>query len=124
MTRTHLLACHECDLLQFDVALPEGGVLRCRRCHGELYRNRANSLNRAFALSLGAAVLLLIANSYPIVGLSVSGTSEVLIIGLLVALIKLAYVASVVVGVGLWSFDSRLIWDAARQDHDGTRKTF
>lgn len=74
MTHARLLACHECDLLQVDADLPEGGVLRCRRCHGELYRNRANSLGHALALSLGAAVLLVIANSYPIVGLSVSGS--------------------------------------------------
>jgi paraquat-inducible protein A len=184
MTRAALLACHECDLLQTAAEVPEGGVLRCRRCHGELYSNRAHSLDRAFALSLGAAVLLMIANAYPIVGLSVNGTlvettligavrvlykdgiwplaalvfvttiltpflqvasmlwmlvplrvnrvpwgaafvfrlarlvqpwgmTEVLIIGLLVALVKLAHIASVVTGVGLWSFGALMLVLAA-----------
>ena len=184
MTRATLLACHECDLLQRDAGVPEGGVLRCRRCHGELYRNRADWLGRAFALSLGATVLLVIANSFPIVGLSVNGTLvnttligsvrvlyrdgmwpiaglvfattvltpflhvatmlwllvplqfdrvpwaagvvfrlsrlvqpwgmiEVLILGLLVALVKLSHIASVVPGIGLWSFGALTLTLAA-----------
>lgn len=49
MTRGSLIACHECDLLQREVPVPEGGVLRCRRCHAALYRNLPNSLDRALA---------------------------------------------------------------------------
>jgi paraquat-inducible protein A len=175
MTRGGLIACHDCDLLQREAPVPEGGVLRCRRCHAELYRNRVNSLERALAFSVAAIVLYAISNAYPIVGLSVNGTvvettlmgavdvlyldgkwpiaglvfattvlmpalqiasmlwilvplrygrlpwggafifricrmaqpwgmTEVLILGLLVALVKLSAIASVVVGPALWSF--------------------
>jgi paraquat-inducible protein A len=184
MSRTELIACHECDLLQRAVAVPPGGVLRCRRCHAELYRNRADSLERSLAFSLAAAVLFVVSNLYPIVGLSVSGTvvettllgavrvlyldgmwpiaglvfattflmplvqtvsmlwmllplvfdrvpwraaivfrtchlaapwgmTEVLILGLLVALVKLAHIASVVVGTALWSFGALMLILAA-----------
>ncbi|TDG08342.1 paraquat-inducible protein A [Paraburkholderia guartelaensis] len=69
-----LIACHECDLLQREVAVPEGGSLRCQRCQAQLGRELPNSLERALAFSLAAVVLFGISNVYPIVGLSVNGT--------------------------------------------------
>ncbi len=68
-----LIACHECDLLQHEVALPEGGVARCRRCGGLLYRSHPRGLERALAYTLGALVLFVISNTFPIVGLEVNG---------------------------------------------------
>ena len=48
--------------------------LRCRRCGAELYRNRPDSLDRALALHARArSCCSLIANAFPIVGLSVNG---------------------------------------------------
>ncbi len=46
-----LIACHECDLLQREAPLPRGGVARCGRCGGELYRNHPESLERTLALT-------------------------------------------------------------------------
>lgn len=68
-----LAACHECDLLQREVPLPAGGVARCARCGAELYRDRPASLERALALAAGALLLFAIANSFPILGLSLQG---------------------------------------------------
>jgi paraquat-inducible protein A len=68
-----MIACHECDLLQHEVALPVGGVARCRRCSGLLYRNHPRGLERALAYTLGALVLFAISNTFPIVGLEVNG---------------------------------------------------
>jgi len=68
-----LIACHECDLLQREVALPRGGVARCGRCGAELYRSHPQSLERTLALTAGAIVLFAIANSFPIVGLQLDG---------------------------------------------------
>jgi paraquat-inducible protein A len=68
-----VLACHECDLLQREVRLAPGGVARCRRCGAQLYRNRPHGLDRALAYILGAFILFLIANSFPMVGLSIRG---------------------------------------------------
>ncbi|MCC8403227.1 paraquat-inducible protein A [Paraburkholderia sp. MMS20-SJTN17] len=195
MTDGKLIACPECDLLQREVHVPEGGALRCRRCHAQLYRDLPNGLDRALAFSLAAVVLFGVSNVYPIVGLSVNGTvvettllgavnvlyndgkwpiaglvfattvlmpilqtvsmlwllvplkfdrtpwggpvifrlcclcqpwgmTEVLILGLLVALVKLSHIAAVVVGPALWSFgalmfvlaaagaafDTRILW--------------
>jgi paraquat-inducible protein A len=68
-----LIACHECDLLQREVALPQGGVVRCGRCEAELYRSHPQSLLHTLALTAAAIVLFAIANAFPIVGLELQG---------------------------------------------------
>jgi paraquat-inducible protein A len=68
-----LVACHECDLLQREVPLPGGGVARCGRCGAELYRDRPASVDRSLALTAGALLLFIIANSFPILGLALQG---------------------------------------------------
>jgi paraquat-inducible protein A len=184
MTTGHLIACHECDLLQRELPLPRNGVLRCRRCNAELSRSHTNSLERALAFTLTAIVLFVIGNAFPIVGLEVNGDlvettllgavrvlyddgmwpiaglvfattflmpllqmsamaylllplrfgrvpyrsdqifrvmllarpwgmTEVLILGMLVALVKLAHIASVVPGTALWSFGALMLLLAA-----------
>ncbi|WP_106277874.1 paraquat-inducible protein A [Paraburkholderia sp. BL25I1N1] len=175
MTRREIIACEECDMLQLAAPLPPGGSWRCRRCRAELGRERTNGPERALAFTLASAVLLVISNAFPIVGLSVNGhlvqttlagsvrvlyahgtwplaalvflttiltpvlqtlamlwllvplrlgrvpwhavegfrlfqlarpwgMTEVLILGLLVALVKLTHIAKVVPGTALWSF--------------------
>ncbi|TAL96712.1 MAG: paraquat-inducible protein A [Paraburkholderia sp.] len=183
-TAGRLIACHECDLLQREPALPPDGVLRCCRCRAELYRAHPDSIDRALAFTLASGVMFAISNVYPIVGLEVSGDlvettllravrilyddgmwpiaglvfattflmpllqmatttyllvplwlhrrpyradlvfrlmhlaqpwgmTEVLILGMLVALFKLAKIASVVPGVALWSFGALMLLLAA-----------
>ena len=73
MADAKLIACHECDLVQREVALPPAGVARCGRCGAELYRSHPESLDRTFALTVGAIVLFVIANLFPIVGLALQG---------------------------------------------------
>lgn len=184
MTTARLIACHECDLLQREAALPDGGVARCRRCGAELYRSRPQSLDRALAFTFAAMVMFGVANAYPVVGLSVNGDlvqstlfgavrilyrdgmwplaglvfvttlmmpllrmaamaylllplrlqrlprwpdqafrvldiaapwgmTEVLILGMLVALVKLSHIATVVPGVALWAFGGVMLLLAA-----------
>jgi paraquat-inducible protein A len=50
-----------------------GGSARCPRCDRELRRRRTDSLNRTLALTVAAAVLYLIANSVPMLGLTIVG---------------------------------------------------
>lgn len=69
----HLIACHECDLLQREVPLPRSGVARCGRCGATLYRSQPESLELTLALTLGAIVLFVVANTFPIVGLKIQG---------------------------------------------------
>lgn len=64
-----LIACHDCDLLQWERPIAPGGVARCARCGAELYRNRPDGLERSLIYALGALILFVIANAYPIVGL-------------------------------------------------------
>jgi paraquat-inducible protein A len=68
-----LVACHECDLLQREVALPPAGTARCIRCKAFLYRDQPHGLDRALAYAAGAAILFVVANSFPLVGLEVNG---------------------------------------------------
>jgi paraquat-inducible protein A len=209
MTHREIIACEDCDLLQLAAPLAPGSSLRCRRCRAELGRGRSNGPERALAFALASAVLLVISNVFPIVGLSVNGNlvdttlagsvrilyehgtwplallvlmttilmpvlqtlamlwllvplqlgrtpwravegfrlfqlarpwgmTEVLILGLLVALVKLAHIAKVVPGTALWSFialmlllaaasaafDPREIWArlrAGKRDGDASR---
>ncbi|CAG4893617.1 paraquat-inducible protein A [Paraburkholderia gardini] len=175
MTAPEIIACPECDLLQLGAAVTPGSSLRCHRCHAVLRRGRSNGPENALAFAIASAVLLVISNVFPIVGLSVNGNliqttlagsvrvlyvngtwplavlvgittilmpvlqtvamlwlllplqlgrvpwqapaafrlfqlarpwgmTEVLILGLLVALVKLAHIATVVPGTALWSF--------------------
>jgi paraquat-inducible protein A len=179
-----LVACHECDLLQREVPLPGGGVARCGRCGAELYRDHPASMDRSLALTSGAILLFIIANSFPILGLALQGQVinttlygavqrlwdedmrsvaalvfattiampalellalaylllpvrvglvppyfalvfrmlqavkpwgmvEVLMLGVLVSLVKLAHLAGVVPGIALWSFAALMLVMAA-----------
>lgn len=67
------IACHECDLLQTEPCLAPGETARCARCGALLARNPPDSLDRSLALACTAAVLYLIANLYPLVGLEMQG---------------------------------------------------
>jgi paraquat-inducible protein A len=72
-----LIACPHCDLLQRTAKLSEDRVARCRRCFALLYRPRDDNLDRPLAYTLAAAILYVIANAFPIVGLEVQGQSTV-----------------------------------------------
>ena len=68
-----LIACQHCDLVQRLPELEPGASARCPRCSKELWRRREDSLNRTLALTLAAAVLYVIANSVPMLGLTIVG---------------------------------------------------
>ncbi len=70
---TSLIACLHCDLLQRIPELAPGASARCPRCNKELWRHREDSLNRTFALTLAAVVLYIVANSVPMLGLTIVG---------------------------------------------------
>jgi len=68
-----LIACPRCDLLQRLPNLASAASARCPRCNEELWRRREDSLNRTLALAVAAAVLYLVANTVPMLGLTVVG---------------------------------------------------
>jgi paraquat-inducible protein A len=69
-----VIACHECDLLQREIELPPGRVARCARCGAKLYRIENRSIDHTLALTLAAAVLFILANTFPIIGLQIQST--------------------------------------------------
>jgi paraquat-inducible protein A len=68
-----LVACPHCDLLQRLPALADGASARCPRCDDEIWRHKPDSTNRTLALTLAAAVLYVVANTVPMLGLTVVG---------------------------------------------------
>ena len=68
-----LIACPHCDLLQRLPDLAPGESARCPRCEEELRRRHEHSLGRPLALTIAAAILLVVANTTPMLGLRVVG---------------------------------------------------
>ena len=69
MSAPHLVACEHCDLLLPMQPLAEGETASCGRC-GSVLRSRVkNGLERALALTVAAAVLFVVANSFPFLSL-------------------------------------------------------
>lgn len=68
-----LVACQHCDLLHRLGEVPEGGSATCRRCGGTLRRRPRNGLEHTLALAIAAAVLLVVANSFPFLSFEMKG---------------------------------------------------
>lgn len=68
-----IVACPDCDLLQQLPELPPGGKARCLRCSNTLATQPTDSLDRALALTLTAAIVFIVANTSPLMGLSAVG---------------------------------------------------
>ncbi|WP_137174022.1 paraquat-inducible protein A [Massilia sp. HP4] len=77
MSAEHLIGCHDCGCLYHREPLNSCERARCTRCRHELYRWHAGSpLRRAdslVALTLGAVLVYLLAQSFPIVTLELGG---------------------------------------------------
>ena len=67
------VACPDCDLLQQLPELPPGGKARCARCGHALATRPIDPVDRPLALTLAAAIVFLIANTTPLMGLSAVG---------------------------------------------------
>lgn len=66
MTDPQLIACHECDTLHRQTRLPPGAKARCVCCGSVLYRNKKNSLERTLTLTITGLILLVLANTFPL----------------------------------------------------------
>lgn len=67
------LACLDCDLLQVLPDLPPGGKALCSRCGLTLATRRSDPIDRPLALTITALLVLIVANTTPLMGLSVVG---------------------------------------------------
>jgi paraquat-inducible protein A len=73
MKTNNLVACGECDALQREVPVPAGGSAECARCGAVLFRHKPASLDLTLAFVLAAAVVFVLANAYPLMGLDARG---------------------------------------------------
>ncbi|WP_456406635.1 paraquat-inducible protein A [Thiolapillus sp.] len=77
-----LMACLECDVLQRIPWVSPGKKVYCRNCGSTLYHQPRGGLDRPIALLLGAMLLYVLANSFPLLTLDVGGvTRETSLIG-------------------------------------------
>ena len=68
-----IVACPGCDLLQRIPVLSPGGKARCPRCGHTMAANKPDSLERTLAFAVAAAITLIVANTTPLMGISVVG---------------------------------------------------
>lgn len=111
MARQGLLACHECDLVQMDAHPSPGTTIRCRRCNSVLHRHPDKPLDHAVAWSVTGLVLLVLANVFPVLNLSVGGqlTQTTLVSGALALYEAGQFVVAVLV-VGLLLFAPAMLF--------------
>ena len=64
------IGCPDCDALFTTPELREGERVLCPRCGANLFTRRWNTVHRATALTLSAAVLFIAANLFPFLSLS------------------------------------------------------
>jgi len=67
------IACPDCDLLQKIPELPAGSKARCSRCACTVAMRMAEPIDLPLALTLTAAVVFIVANTWPLMSLSAVG---------------------------------------------------
>jgi paraquat-inducible protein A len=67
------VACPGCDLIQHIPELQPGAKARCGRCGDTLAIESDHTLQRTLALCVAAAIVLVLANVTPVMGLSAAG---------------------------------------------------
>src|SRR5690349_14719681 len=67
------IACPDCDLLQHLPELPPGGKAHCPRCSYMVATRTVDPVDRPLALTLTAVIMLILANTAPLMGLSAVG---------------------------------------------------
>lgn len=87
--RPDLIVCEECDAVYQRPRLGRCEIARCQRCNAELDRDTGNRLERLLPLTVGALVLFVIANVFPIVTIELQGlSSDTTLIGAVMALTR------------------------------------
>ncbi|MFV2058911.1 MAG: paraquat-inducible protein A [Thiohalomonadales bacterium] len=72
-----LIICRDCDAVQSVAPLQLGQVALCRCCEARLFANPKGGLDLPLALSLSTLILLIIANSFPFIGLDYQGNVQI-----------------------------------------------
>ena len=70
------IACPECDLINSVRDIPRGAKAKCRQCGAEVYRDIQNSTENALWLSVAAAILIVLANCFPLLTFKLEGNEQ------------------------------------------------
>ena len=73
LTAQPLLACPDCDLLQYPIAPMTGHAVLCFRCDALLLKPPTIHYQGTLAMSIAALILLALANTFPLASLTVKG---------------------------------------------------
>ena len=68
-----LVGCHECDAVLPEPEVPDGGAAICGRCGATLFRRQRQTVEITFALTVAAAILFIVANSFPFLSFEMQG---------------------------------------------------
>lgn len=69
----HWVGCHECDAVMSEPDVPDGGSAICLRCGATLFRRTRQTVEVTIALTIAAAILFIVANSYPFLAFEMQG---------------------------------------------------
>ncbi len=75
-SRTHLTACHDCDLLFQIPHLQKGEQAHCPRCGALVMERKGHSLDYSLALALTSLILFVIANVNTLLRMNVGGRTQ------------------------------------------------
>lgn len=68
-----LIGCHYCDGVVEEPRVPDGGSAVCVRCGRRLFRRSQQTVEVTLALTVSAAILLVVANAYPFLSFEMQG---------------------------------------------------
>ena len=68
-----MVGCHDCDAVLEEPRVPDGGEAICLRCGGVLFRRQRQTVEITLALMMAAAILFVVANSFPFLSFEMSG---------------------------------------------------
>ena len=71
-----VIACHECGTVHRLPAMADDTIARCTACGARIFIRFEQSLQRTLALYLAALCLVLVANAFPIMTMSLEGQSN------------------------------------------------
>ena len=71
--RDEVIACHECGTVHRLPVMGDDTIARCTACDARIFIRFEQSVTRTLALYLAALFLFLVANSFPIIAMSLEG---------------------------------------------------